>query len=121
MQQNTSPVLALFFSPRKIHTHLCTHTINPAPKSRILFFLLSFLTFLFPCIVHCFLSSAQTTFLFPTLYQSRPKSSIPFFSFPSLRLALVSLCYVLADERNMLLHTNAFSIGNYVLAISDNI
>ena len=38
MQQNTSPVLALFFSPRKIHTHLCTHTINPAPKSHIPFF-----------------------------------------------------------------------------------
>ena len=43
-----------------------SHAINPGPKSRVSFFLLSFLVFLFPCIVHYLLSGAQKTFLFPT-------------------------------------------------------
>ena len=99
MQQNTSVVLALLFSHRKIHTHPCTHNINIVPKSRISFFLLSFLTFLFSCIVHCFFSGAQETFLFPT--PSIPPPNHAFLLF-SLLFFHVSLCpcivhYLLSD------------------------
>ena len=66
-----------------------SHAINPGPKSRVSFFLLSFLVFLFPCIVHYLLSGAQKTFLFPTPSVPPPNHVFHFSCFlPCFSLSL---------------------------------
>ena len=54
-------------------------TLSIPPQIMHFFSLLSFLTFLFPCIIHYFLSGVQKTFLFPTL--SIPPSNHVFLFF----------------------------------------
>ena len=119
MQQNTSGTT--FFTSKNSYPHMYPHYQSRPQITHSFFFSFPSLRFSFLASSTAFSPAPRRLSFFPHYINPAPKSSIPFFSFPSLRLALVSLCYVLADERNMLLHTNAFSIGNYVLAISDNI
>ena len=78
------------------------------PQITCSIFLVSFHAFLFPCLVHCFLSGAQKSFLFPR-YQSCPKSHIPFFSFPSLRFSFFASSTAFSPAPRKLFFFHCFS------------
>ena len=78
------------------------------PQITCSIFLVSFHAFLFPCLVHCFLSGTQKSFLFPR-YQSCPKSHIPFFSFPSLRFSFFASSTAFSPAPRKLFFFHCFS------------